>query len=442
MAQVGTNSNKIVQSLVRSFMNAVSNSDSEELLKSLALDSDLSRFYQIFGSDSLQLMLNRILGNNARISQVIQNGRTAQALLCTPDLQTRSTVSLRESDGAWQITEAYPVGPDDKDNVGQPSEELLGFLRGATLLSVDCHDANLTRFLRDVYRRAREWLTDAPPDYGGQLTSIFEMTNYLWTRKVLWDELQKIGYDTAAYHTTKNNDIYVGFEKQTSRRIAIKLLRNTEPGMEEKFLNEINILSSLKQHPCVATILFSGTVEGFPYFGSDWALGNLLEHEIVKSRGWSIRERMQIVINIVRAIRDFRTNNIIHRDIATDHVFVRDDYEISIIDFGMASFLHHMDPEQLRIAHYKEMRNLGLIACYLLVDKPQQLFGSAWECINAWAASLNKLRATDVTTELIRIVERAVAADPECHSITSHDQPPYKEIEELLIDIEHASNLL
>lgn len=442
MVQVGTSSQKMVQSLVHSFMNAVSNGDSEEILKCLTLDSDLDRFYQIFGGDSLQLMLNRILGDDVRISQVAQNGCTAQALLCTPDLQTWSTVCLSESDGAWQITDAYPVRPEDKDDVGQLSEELLGFLCGTTLLSVDCHDADLTRFLRDVYRRAREWLTCAPPYYGGRLTSIFEMTNYLWTRKVLWGDLQKTGYDTAAYHTTKNNDIYVGFEKHTSRRIAIKLLRNTEQGMEEKFLNEINILGSLKQHPCVPTILFSGTVEGFPYFCSDWALGNLLEHEILKSRGWSIRERMQIVINIARAVRDFRTNDVIHRDIATDHVFVRDDYEISIIDFGMASFLHNMDPEQLRVAHYKEMRNLGLIACYLLVEKPQPLFGSAWECIGAWAASLDKLRATDVTAELIRIVERTVAADPECRSITFNDRPPYTEIEELLIDIEHASNLL
>jgi hypothetical protein len=45
----------------------------------------------------------------------------------------------------------------------------------------------------------------------------------------------------------------------------------------------------------------------------------------------------------------------------------------------------------------------------------------------------------DVSTELIRIAERAVAADPECLPITFNDKPPYREIEELLMDLEHAS---
>lgn len=431
-----------IHTCLRSFMNAVSNSESEGILKYLAVDSDLSRFYQIFGCDSLRLMLNRIPGDNVRISQVARNGHTAQALLCSSDLQRWSTVYLRKLDGTWQITDAYPVKPYDKGELGQLSEDLLGFLRGTMSLSVDCRDADLTRFLRDVYNQARERLTCAPDDYGGQPASIFEMTNYLWTRKVLWGELRKIGYNPAVYHTTKNNDIYVCFEKHTSRHIAIKLLRNTKPGMREKFLNEISILDSLRQHPCVPTLLLSGVVEGFPYFGCEWALGSPLEREILKSPDWSIRERLQIMINIARALLDFRAKNVIHRDVATDHVFVRDDNEISIIDFGMASFLHDIDPEQLSVANYKEMRNLGLIMCNLLVEKPQPLFGSAGECINAWSVSLDQLRATDTSTELIRIVERAVAADPECQSITSNDKLPYKEIEELLIDIEHASHLL
>ena len=443
MAQDESTSNEMVESVVRSFVNAVSNSESEGILKHLALDSDLSRFYQIFGGDPLRLMLNRIPGDNVRISQVTQNGHTAQALLCSSDLQRGSTVLLRKSDRTWQISDAYPVKPYHEDDAGQLSEELVGFLSGTTLLSVDGCGADLSRFLRDVYHRARERLTCALSEYSGQITSIFEMTNYLWTRKVLWGELQEIGYDAAVYHTTKNNDIYVGVEKHTSRRIAIKLLRNTEEEMREKFHNEISILGSLRQQPCVPTILFSGTIEGFPYFGSHWALGKLLEHEILKSPGWSISERVQIVINIVRATRDLRTHNVIHRDVATDHVFVRDDFEISIIDFGMASFLHNLEPERLRVAHNKEMRNLGLIMCYLLVEKPQPLFGSASDCVNYWAASLDQLRSTDVPSELIGIVERAVAADPECSSITFNDNhPPYKEIEELLIDIEQASTVL
>jgi serine/threonine protein kinase len=212
--------------------------------------------------------------------------------------------------------------------------------------------------------------------------------------------------------------------------------------MKEKFLNEIQILESLRHHPSVPRILFSATADGYPYFGSEWATGKVLADEILKSPAWSLHERVRIMINLARLICDFRSCNVIHRDLATDHIFVRGNFELSVIDFGMSSFLHQLSPEKYQAAHSKELRNFGLIMCYLLIDKPKPLFGSPEMCVNAWDEAMTRLRTLTVPPELIRIIQRTVAVDPACSLITRNDKPPYSNVEEILAALEQVSSVV
>jgi len=264
----------------------------------------------------------------------------------------------------------------------------------------------------------------------------------LWTRRTLWNDLRKMGYDTVLFLTTMNNDVYVCSDGSGSRRVAVKMLHNTRPEMKEKFLNEIKILESLRHHPSVPRILFSATADGYPYFGSEWSTGKLLEEEILGSPDWSIHERVRIMMNLARVIRDFRRCNVIHRDLATDHIFVRANLELSIIDFGMSSFLHELSPEKYQAAHSRELRNFGLIMCYLLIEEPRPLFGSPEACLHVWDEAMARLRVSTVPPELVDIIERTVAVDPACSLITRNDKPPYSKVEEILAALEQASSVL
>lgn len=222
----------------------------------------------------------------------------------------------------------------------------------------------------------------------------------------------------------------------------MKMLHNTRPEMKEKFLNEIRILESLRHHPSVPRILFSATADGYPYFGCEWATGKRLEEEIPESPDWSTHERVQLMMNIARVIRDFRRCNVIHRDLATDHIFVRENFELSIIDFGMSSFVDQLSPEKYQAAHSRELRNFGLIMCYLLIEKPRQSFGSPESCLHDWDEAMAQLRALTVPRELVRIIERTVAVDPACRLITRNDKPPYSTVEEILAALDQVSSVL
>jgi len=237
-----------------------------------------------------------------------------------------------------------------------------------------------------------------------------------------------------------NNDVYVCSDRSGSRRVAVKMLHNTRPEMKEKFLNEIKILESLRHHPSVPRILFSATANGYPYFATEWATGKLLEEEFQKSPAWSLPERVRIMMNLARVICDFRSCNVIHRDLATDHIFVKRNFELSVIDFGMSSFLDQLSPEKYQTAHSNELRNFGLIMCYLLIEEPRPLFGSPETCMKVWDDAMTRLRVLTVPPELISIIERTIAIDPACSFITRNDKPPYSKVEEILAALEQVSS--
>jgi len=426
---------------LKCLIQALSRNEPDEVIKRLAVGCDAYRFYLIFGGNFLSRMLNNIPACNLQLDHLVLEEGVARAVLRAPDIGKWSTVWLKQNHEGWQVTAAYPVRPEEMAENGQLPEDLRDLLCGRSSFRIDCQDAVLTRFLSDVHG---EWkrTTGSTQAFDSNKSSLFDITDHLWTRRTLWNDLRQRGYDTVLFRTTMNNDVYVCSDESGSRRVAVKMLHNTRSEMKEKFLNEIKILESLRHHPSVPRIFFSATADGYPYFGSEWAKGKLLEEEILKSPDWSVPKRVRIMMNLARVIRDFRRCNVIHRDLATDHIFVRENFELSVIDFGMSSFLHQLSPEKYQTAHGNELRNFGLIMCYLLIAEPRPSFGSPEMCLNAWDEAMTRLRALTVPPELIRIIERTVAVDPACSLITRNDKPPYSKVEEILAALEQVSSVL
>lgn len=423
-------------------LQALSRNDpDEEVIKHLAVGCDAYRFYLIFGGNFLWRMLNDIPASHLQLDHLVLEEGVARAVLRAPDIGKWSTVLLKQTDEVWQVTAAYPFRPEEMADNRQLPEDLHALFGGRISFRIDCQDAGLTRFLNDVHEKWKR-TTGSTQAIDGNQSSLFDITDHLWTRRTLWNELRQMGYETVPFRTTMNNDVYVCSDGSGRRRVAVKMLHNTRPEMKEKFLNEIRILESLRHHPSVPRILFSATADGYPYFGCEWATGKRLEEEIPESPDWSTHERVQLMMNIARVIRDFRRCNVIHRDLATDHIFVRENFELSIIDFGMSSFVDQLSPEKYQAAHSRELRNFGLIMCYLLIEKPRQSFGSPESCLHDWDEAMAQLRALTVPRELVRIIERTVAVDPACRLITRNDKPPYSTVEEILAALDQVSSVL
>ena len=431
---------KIAECL-KCLIQALSRNEPEEVIKRLAVGCDAYRLYLIFGGNFLWRMLNGIPADHLQLDHLVLQEGVARAVLRAPDIGKWSTVWLKQTDEVWQVTGAYPFRLEELAENGELPEDLRELFCGRISFRIDCQDAGLTRFLNDVHGAWKRTIGSTQV-FDSKKSSIFDITDHLWTRRTLWNDLRQMGYDPVLFRTTMNNDVYVCSNGPGSRRVAVKMLHDTRPEMKAKFLNEIKILESLRHHPSVPRILFSATADGYPYFGTEWATGKLLEEEILESRDWSLQERVRIMMNVARVICDFRRCNVIHRDLATDHIFVRENFELSVIDFGMSSFLHQLSPEKCQAAHSRELRNFGLIMCYLLIEDPKPLFGGPEMCLNAWDEAMARLRKLTVPPELVRIIERTVAVDPACSLITRNDKPPYTKVEEILAALEQVSSVL
>ncbi|MCP5553610.1 MAG: protein kinase [Akkermansiaceae bacterium] len=132
-------------------------------------------------------------------------------------------------------------------------------------------------------------------------------------------------------------------ESPVKRRVALKLIK---PGLGSReilarFEAERQALA-LMEHPNIARVFDAGTTpDGQPYFAMEWVHGDTVVHYCDEHR-LSIRERIQLFLQICSGIQHAHQKGIIHRDIKPSNLLV---CEVDgkpvpkIIDFGVAKAL-------------------------------------------------------------------------------------------------------
>src|SRR3954451_7495286 len=170
---------------LKCLIQALSRNEREEVIKRLAVGCDAYRFYLIFGGDFLWRMLNGIPATHLQLDHLVLEEGVARAVLRGADIGKWSTVWLKQTDEVWQVTAAYPVRPEELADNEQLPEDLRDLLCGRTPFRIDCQDAGLTRFLDDVHE---EWkrTSRSTQAFDTKKSSIFDLTDHLWTRKTLW----------------------------------------------------------------------------------------------------------------------------------------------------------------------------------------------------------------------------------------------------------------
>jgi serine/threonine protein kinase len=135
--------------------------------------------------------------------------------------------------------------------------------------------------------------------------------------------------------------VYVAEQEQPIRRkVALKIIK---PGMDSRqvtsrFEAERQALA-LMDHPNIARVLDAGTTEaGRPFFVMELVRGVPIT-EFCDERQLTTRQRLELFIEVCRAIQHAHQKGIIHRDIKPTNVLVtlHDDRAVpKVIDFGIA----------------------------------------------------------------------------------------------------------
>lgn len=120
-------------------------------------------------------------------------------------------------------------------------------------------------------------------------------------------------------------------------RVAIKTIniRDRDSEIVDAIRNEINVLSTLD---FTFVVKYYGCFEnsnGLVHIIMDYVEGKTIGN-VIKENTITKENKFKILNNLAIAINELHKLNITHRDLKPDNIFVKPDYSIVIIDFGIS----------------------------------------------------------------------------------------------------------
>lgn len=197
------------------------------------------------------------------------------------------------------------------------------------------------------------------------------------------------------------------------QKVAIKVIKRGMDSDEvlRRFMAEKQILASLN-HSNISKILNSGLApNGLPYFVMEYVEGiDLIEY--CNKNNLSIKERLEIFIQICRTLQHAHRNLVIHRDLKPSNILIENNKKnarnsLKLLDFGIAKVLgedndlrtktamrlltpEYASPEQLQgtaISTSSDIYQLGILLFELLSGRRPFIFDKN-ESVLEWEKKL------------------------------------------------------
>jgi DNA helicase-2/ATP-dependent DNA helicase PcrA len=195
--------------------------------------------------------------------------------------------------------------------------------------------------------------------------------------------------------------VYKAYDKKLHRLVALKLLKPefiSQQDRRRRFLQEARAASALN-HPHILTVYEVGEDNGKPYIAMEFIEGETLREKIKAGR-LSVKQALDIAIQIADGLAKAHDAGIIHRDLKPENLMIRRDGYAKILDFGLAKLVarrerqfaadsaektllrveteygtlmgtvNYMSPEQLlgqRVDRRCDIFSFGVVICEMLI---------------------------------------------------------------------------
>lgn len=253
----------------------------------------------------------------------------------------------------------------------------------------------------------------APKDFLDNLASRSESERQIGRYTVI-RELGRGGMGTVYLGEYEGDDF--------KQKVALKVLRrgvDTEDILR-RFSNERRILATLS-HPNIARLYDGGaTDDGQPYLVMEFIDGESITTYCDRKR-LTVRERLDLVLDVAAAVQAAHTNLIVHRDLKPSNILVTAEGHVKLLDFGIAKLLDpdeasahtrtgsylltpdHASPEQLRgepVTTATDVFQLGVLTFQLLTgQRPYRADSGSAAALKQLADRLETPRASAVVID-------------------------------------------
>ena len=230
--------------------------------------------------------------------------------------------------------------------------------------------------------------------------------------------------------------VYSARHEETNEEVAVKTLLNAfadDDNFRDRFQQEIETLQQL-QHVGIVRIIGYGQEDGVLFYAMELVKGRTL-FQILKETGTiSWREVIRITIDVCHALKHAHDRGVIHRDLKPSNLFLTEDDEVKLVDFGIARLFgatqltadhavvgtaDYMAPEQAEGARptlKSDLYSLGSVMYALLTGRPPFASPSVGQIIHKLKYDqpqpITEL-VSDVPMELDYIVRQLLSKNPD-----------------------------
>jgi serine/threonine protein kinase len=132
-------------------------------------------------------------------------------------------------------------------------------------------------------------------------------------------------------------EVWLATELRLGRKVALKLLPpdlTRDSSRILRFEQEARAASALNHHNVCTIHALDQTNEGQHYIAMEYVEGETLRRRLTTAR-LTLREALDIAIQVAAALSVAHTAGIVHRDIKPENVMLRPDGVVKVLDFGL-----------------------------------------------------------------------------------------------------------
>ncbi len=242
--------------------------------------------------------------------------------------------------------------------------------------------------------------------------------------------------------------VYKAHDTKLDRLVALKFLPHhlTQNDTDKsRFMQEARAAAALN-HPNVCVIYEIEDQGDKPFIAMEFIDGKTLYDELQNNK-LELKSVFNYVIQIAEALKAAHQKGIVHRDIKSENIMVTGTGQVKVMDFGLARIrggakltktsstvgtLAYMSPEHIQgqeVDARSDIFSFGVILYEMLAGqlpfKGEYDSALMYAILNEDPEPIQKYR-TDLTSEILHLLDRALEKDPE---------ERYQTVNDMLIDL-------
>ncbi len=234
--------------------------------------------------------------------------------------------------------------------------------------------------------------------------------------------------------------VYKAFQLELQRPVLVKQLnpdRIADEELVERFRQEGLILAQINS-PHVITVFDFGFEDGVPFLVTEFIEGSTLAELIQRCGGlpWDIG--LYITEQLAHGLMAIHHQNIVHRDIKPDNIFISNEGDVKLGDLGFSAPLQSVEESIQGTPAYlapeivigepvdfrSDIYSLGLVA-YEMLTGQNPFAGESMgvilnRIVNLKPMTIHKVKP-DVPDDLSQLIAKMMARQPEERFQTTHD---------------------